>query len=326
LYHDSQLPPATPPRKPRVVAIGECMVELSRTVLGGRSWAVGHGGDSYNVAAYMHRLGLDTAYVTALGRDSFSDELREAFAEEGIDTTHVLTHPTRNVGMYAIRVDEGGERSFTYWRSDSAARALFECEGASEAISAAREADLLYVSAITLSLFGSAGRMQLGTLAASVRRNGGRVAFDTNYRVAGWPDVETARRTIAEFGRHVDIVLPTLADDSLLFGDRDAEACARRWHDAGATEVVVKLGEKGALLSADRKTTMQPPILSGPVRDTTGAGDSLNAAYLAARLYGIPPEQAIVRGVTLAGAVIGQPGAIIPRYQMPLRLLAETHG
>ncbi len=308
----------------RVFAIGECMVELSRTVLGGKSWSVGLGGDSYNVAAYMHRLGCNTAYVTALGKDSFSDDLRAAFAEEGVDTTHVLTHPTRSAGLYAIRVNEQGERSFTYWRGESAARSLFECPGAGDAIAAARDADLLYVSGITLSLFGSAGRMQLGTLAGSVRRNGGRVALDTNYRAVGWPDVDTARRAISEFARHADILLPTFHDDQAVFGDRDPEACARRWHDAGAAEVVVKLGEQGAMLSVDRQTHRQPAILSGPVRDTTGAGDSLNAGYLAARLHGLSPTEALLRGATLAGAVIGQPGAIIPRYQMPLRLLAET--
>lgn len=305
--------------KPRVHSIGECMVELSRTVLGGRSWNLGHGGDSYNVAAYMNRLGCDVAYVTALGSDEFSADLRAAFTEEGVDTRHVLSHPTRTVGLYAIRVDERGERSFTYWRGESAARALFECDGVAAAMADARTTNCLYVSGITLSLFGIAGRMELEQTAAAVRRNGGIVAFDTNYRPRGWASVEAARAAITDFARHASILLPTLEDDQALFGDRDADSCAARWHGLGVGEVVVKLGSDGAYVSADGRGIQVRPTEVFEARDTTGAGDSFNAGYLSARLGGHSPEAAAQRGNMLAGVVVRHAGAIIPKLAMPLQ-------
>lgn len=295
------------------------MVELSRTVLGGRSWNLGHGGDTYNVAAYMNRLGCAAAYVTALGSDEFSADLRAAFVEEGVDTRHVLYHPTRTVGLYAIRVDERGERSFTYWRGESAARALFDCPGAAEAMADARTSDCLYVSGITLSLFGIAGRMELEQTAAAVRRNGGMVAFDTNYRPRGWANVEAARAAMTDFARHASIILPTLDDDRALFGDSDAPSCASRWHDLGIGEVVVKLGSDGAYVSADGRGIRVRPAEIFEARDTTGAGDSFNAGYLSARLTGHGPEEAVQRGHKLAGVVVRHAGAIIPKLAMPLQ-------
>ena len=81
-----------------------------------------YGGDTLNTAIHLARAGHDIAYVTAVGTDPISDALVAAWAAEGIDTRHVLRHPDRNPGIYAIYLDEQGERSFLYWRDRSAAR------------------------------------------------------------------------------------------------------------------------------------------------------------------------------------------------------------
>jgi 2-dehydro-3-deoxygluconokinase len=49
------------------------------------------------------------------------------------------------------------------------------------------------------------------------------------------------------------------------------------------------------------------------VVDTSGAGDSFNGAYLAARLHGQDPMEAAKAGLAMAAKVVAQPGAIIPR-------------
>jgi 2-dehydro-3-deoxygluconokinase len=51
--------------------------------------------------------------------------------------------------------------------------------------------------------------------------------------------------------------------------------------------------------------------------DTTAAGDSFNAGYLAARINGAMPRDAAAAGHRLAGAVIMAPGAVIPKDAMP---------
>ena len=302
-----------------IVCFGECMVELSKTMLGGKSWAMGYAGDTYNVAVYAQRLGVPTAYMTAIGNDEFSNEMFAEWQGEGVDTSLVLRHPDRIAGLYAIRVDAIGERSFTYWRSHAAAREFFVCAGADRALAQASQAPMLYLSGITLSLFTPDERFRIMTLARAVRQNGGKVAFDTNYRAKGWPDPAEARATFTAFGRLANIVLPTLEDDRSLFGDAGAEGSARRWLDLGAGEVAVKLGGDGAFVATPDAQRHVAARAVANVNDTTGAGDSFNAAYLVHRHCGKDPWEAAKAGTMLAARVIQHPGALLPRALMPLR-------
>lgn len=300
---------------PRAVAVGECMLELVRRDPG--LWGMQHGGDSFNVATYLARLGIDTAFLTALGTDHFSDGLRAAWEGEGIDLSLVATIADRVPGLYAIETDAAGERSFTYWRDRSAARALFTAPGIDTLLAGAAACDLLYLSGITLSLFDAKGRARLADLASTVRANGGRIAFDSNYRPRGWPNADDARTAITAFAPLVDIALPTLEDEASLFGDHDAGGCAQRWLAAGTAIVVVKQGPDGALLATTGERSPIDTALIERPRDTTGAGDSFNGAFLAALLRGVSAYDAVAAGHRLAATVIAHPGAIIPRDAMP---------
>lgn len=295
----------------RVVSFGECMLELSRQPDGTSRLAFG--GDSLNTAVYMARLGCDVAYATALGSDPWSDELRSAWAEEGIDLGLVLTDPDRSPGLYAIRTDDSGERTFTYWRDRSAARNFFHLEGVPQAKAAMQAADLFYLSGITLSLFDEADRAAIHDIARRVKARGGRIAFDPNYRPRNWLSEEAAREAVLAFMPLVDIALPTFEDEQALWGDASTEETVRRWRQAGAATVVVKQGADGALV-ADRHGARM--VGTQPVRpvDTTGAGDSFNAAFLHGLLQGESPDDAARAGNVLAGCVIAHRGAILPRY------------
>lgn len=303
-----------------VVAVGECMIEISRLggdEGGGTGWRLQHGGDTLNVATYLARLGTPVAYMTALGADSFSQAMRGAWTAEGIDTRLVLTHAQRLPGLYAIETDAAGERRFHYWRDQSAARALFDCEGIDGALAAAATASLLYLSGITLSLFGADGQARLLALCRAVRAGGGRVAFDTNYRPRGWASADAARAAIAAIMPLVDLALPTFDDEAALWGDAAPAACLARWQAAGVADVAIKLGPQGAMILEDGASNVVPVRVEASPRDTTGAGDSFNAAYIAARLDGLPPRLAAQHGNRLAAEVVRHPGAIMPAAMMP---------
>lgn len=296
---------------PQVVAIGECMLELSRH---GEDWRLGMGGDSFNTVVTLARAGLRAAYLTALGDDPFSGRLRTEWAAEQLDPSFVLTAAGRLPGLYAIQTDAAGERSFHYWRDSAAVRQLFRLPEVGDLLERAAGSPLLYLSGITLSLFDAADRQRLVDLAAAVRRNGGRVAFDPNYRPRGWPDGPAAARAAIEaLAPHVDIALPTFEDEAALYGDVDVNATIERWQRWGAAEVVVKQGADGCRL-ATATGQVDVPALPGirPI-DTTGAGDAFNGAYLAARLQGLDPTQAARRAHQLAALVIQHRGAILPR-------------
>ena len=294
-----------------VLALGEGMIEIA-----GPSGAMTQrfGGDVMNTAVYLARLGTPVSFGTALGCDPFSDEMLAMLSAEGVGVNEVHRDPAKLPGLYLIRTDAHGERRFTYWRSDSAARAFFRGDDVGARVAAMLAgAGVLYLSAITLSLLTDKGRAALAGVASDFRASGGDVVLDTNYRPAGWPSREAAATAMQDFGAAATMALPTFDDDALLFGDKTPEDCAARWRGAGARIVAVKCGAEGVFVSSDDGDVMvAPDRVVAPV-DTTGAGDSFNAAFLAALHRGETARAAAAHGNALAGRVIAHPGAIIPR-------------
>jgi 2-dehydro-3-deoxygluconokinase len=294
----------------RVVAAGECMLELARH---DALWQMAPAGDSYNTALYLARLGANVRYLTALGTDPFSDEMLAQWRGEQLDTSLVLRDPERLPGLYAIRTDSRGERSFYYWRQHSAVRRLLQLKGIDAAMAAAADCDLLYLTGITLSLFEAPERGCWAELAAAVRQRGGHVAFDPNYRPRGWRDAAEARTAIAQLAPSVSILLTTDEDERALYGHASAPESMAYWSEAGVNEIVVKQGAAGATGRHGSSDVAVPVPAKVQMVDSTGAGDSFNAAYLMARLRGTGIADAILAGHRLAGQVVQVRGAILPR-------------
>jgi 2-dehydro-3-deoxygluconokinase len=306
-----------------VASIGECMVELSPRP--GGLYGLGFGGDTLNTAVYLARLGVGVDYLTALGDDGFSTRMLAAWQAEGVGTALVPRLAGRLPGLYLIERDESGERRFHYWRDRAPARELFAVPQSEAILAALPGYGLIYFSGISLSLYGEAGRQRLLDGLDRARAGGVRIAFDTNYRPRGWAGAEAARAAMNAALARVDIALCSLDDERAVHGDADAAAAAGRLHAAGVGEVVIKLGAEGALIAPGEGAARTVPAirLDQPVVDTTAAGDSFNAAYLAARLAGRDPADAARAGHRLAAEVVRHPGAIIPREAMPPDLAAE---
>jgi 2-dehydro-3-deoxygluconokinase len=304
--------------KIRIASIGECMIELNH--LDASTLALAYGGDTLNTALYLARSGpadrFSVDYVTALGDDPYSEAMLAGWQAEGIGTAQVARLPGKLPGLYIIRLDDKGERRFFYYRSAAAARFLFADDATAAQLAELPGYDLVYFSAITLSILGPPARDRLFAALGALRRRGGRVAFDSNFRPSGWPDLAIARATVERFLDVVDIALPTFDDEQKLFGDAEPAGTAARYAASAVGEVVVKLGAEGCLVAAGggMQRVAAPPAR---VVDTTAAGDAFNAGYLAARLLGREPGAAALVGHRLAGTVVGHKGAIIPRAAMP---------
>jgi 2-dehydro-3-deoxygluconokinase len=304
----------------RVACIGECMIELRQT--SGVELSRGYGGDTLNTAVYLARLGLAVDYVTALGDDSISEEMVGGWAAEGVGTRWVARLPGKLPGLYMIQTDEAGERRFYHWRESSAVRSLMSLPQTEEILDALAGYDLVYLSAITLSLYDESGRRRLIAALDSARRRAVRIAFDTNFRARGWPDLEIARRAYQDAVDIADIVLASTEDLSALYpGENSDELLARM----PGGEAVMKLAEPACIVRFAGQSRL---VAADPVRDavvdTTAAGDSFAAAYLAARLGGADPVAAARAGHRLAGAVVCHRGAIIPLTAMPDRILCGS--
>ncbi len=294
----------------RIASIGECMVELREGKTG--HFTQGFGGDTLNTAVYLSRLGLETSFVTALGDDPWSDAMLAAWKAEGVDTSLVSRVPDRMPGIYAIQTDEAGERRFSYWRDNSPAREIFAHENTRLAQSLL-QFEWIYFSGVTLSLYGPEGRLRLFDYLQRANDAGAWIVFDTNFRKSVWPDRAQAHAAFRQAMAMADILFASWDDMQGVFGP-SGEAL---FNAADCVEKVLKLPDASARLVWRGKEEIVAPLPVKKIVDTTAAGDSFAAAYLAARIAKKSPLMAAAAGHRLANKVIQQPGAIIPRDKMP---------
>lgn len=288
----------------RILALGEVMIELSGA--GPQMWRQGLAGDTFNTAFYLAALRPEwrLSYATRLGMDKLSDSAVATIAAAGIDTAPITRDPARTIGLYMIAL-ENGERSFSYWRSHSAARLM--AEDADWLRDTFDAVDVIYLSGITLAILSPEARARV--LAALEGRD---VVFDPNIRPRLWESATALQDTITQASSLSRIVLPSFDDEAAAFGDPSPEATAARYSKAGAAEVVVKNGNAPLALMLHGQSLVAPAPAPVTPTDTTGAGDSFNAGYLAARLGGADPVVAVAAGQRLAALVVQHPGALLP--------------
>ncbi len=292
----------------RLLGIGECMIEMAPT--GEGTFAMGFAGDTFNTCWYARRLAgpeLRVGYLTAVGDDEPSQRMEQFMRDAGVEPEFTV-RSGGSVGLYMISLKDG-ERSFSYWRSTSAARTLADDL---EALPDMGEGDVALVSGITLAILPEAGRTRLLEVLGEARARGVRVAFDPNIRPKLWESAEAMRHWVMAAAGVCDIALPSHEDESTHFGDPDASATASRYAEAGASLVVVKDGAGPVMLLTPEGQDSVTPEEVETVVDTTAAGDSFNAGFLVALLDGKPVTEAARAGCALSARVIAARGALVP--------------
>jgi len=296
----------------KVALFGECMLELNGTAFGAMQQS--YGGDTFNTAVYLSRCGagvIKTWYATALGDDPLSLELERRWAQDGLALDLVRHIPGRLPGLYQIQLDSHGERRFSFWRDNSAAKAYFEVP---ETPLEARigEWDAFYFSGISLAILPTEGRHRLLSFAQALRTRGATVVFDNNYRPSLWPDIAVARDSFSRAFAVADTALITADDHQALFGLTSLERAVAAAQELKVPEVVIKRGAAPTLVRSGSSDWHSVPTQTvANVVDTTAAGDSFAAGYLSRRLRGSPPQDAAQFGNRLAARVIAHRGAII---------------
>ena len=306
----------------KIAVIGECMIELSQK---GAEVSRGFGGDTLNTSVYIARQvapeALTVNYVTALGTDSFSQQMLEAWQSEHVETSLIQRMENRLPGLYYIETDSTGERTFYYWRNEAAAKFWLESEAAAAICEALATFDYLYLSGISLAILSPTSREKLLSLLRECRANGGKVIFDNNYRPRLWASREETQQVYQQMLQCTDIAFLTLDDEDALWGEKPVEDVIARTQAAGVSEVVIKRGAESCLVAITGEAAIEVPavkLAKEKVIDTTAAGDSFSAGYLAVRLTGGTPEASAQRGHLTASTVIQYRGAIIPREAMPV--------
>ncbi|WP_215402597.1 sugar kinase [Vibrio gigantis] len=307
-----------------IAIIGECMIELN-----GKPFSSMHqtfGGDTLNAAVYLSRgceANLDkddikVSYVTALGADPISKGMLERWQREGVSTDLVLQDSQRTPGLYLIQLDEAGERTFLYWRNQSAARYLLQHPDFNQIKQALRNVDMVFLSGITLAILPEQDRIELLNILVELKTQGVEIAFDSNFRPALWPQDEnqTVKNSYQAMYTLTDLALVTFDDEQLIWGDTSPEQTIERLTALGVKRCIVKLGADGCLIQDSGTASAPRAVPTHPVEnvvDTTSAGDSFNGGFLSAYLAGEDLVTSCQRGNTMAGVVIQHRGAIIAK-------------
>jgi 2-dehydro-3-deoxygluconokinase len=299
----------------RMLSIGECMVELMQAE--GDLLRKGYAGDTFNTAYYA-RLFLpadwSVDYFTAVGTDTVSDEMLAFIESTGVGTGHIRRVEGRSPGLYMIHLKDG-ERSFSYWRSVSAAKTL--ADDADHLRTAIEASDVIVFSGITLAILAPDA---VETLLSELRRakaSGKTVVFDPNIRPRLWDDKTRMLETITSGARASSLVMPSFDDEATHFGDADIAATIARYGALGVDNIVVKDGPNGITLAfKGMPQTFVPAATVAKVVDTTSAGDSFNGAFLAHYVEHENPLEAAAFAAGIAAGVIGHHGALVAREKL----------
>ena len=297
--------------------MGEPMLEFNEQPTGAdgrRLYLEGYGGDTSNAAVAAARQGARAAYVTAVGRDPAGERFMELWRREDVDVSGVKRSDERPTAVYFVTHGKAGHE-FLYYRRDSAASFIGPAD-VPEAMIA--EAKIFYASGISQAISASAADAVFHAIAIA-RRNGVRVAYDTNYRPRLWPPARAAAVIHAAIAAS-DIALPGIDDALALTGLTDTDAIADFYLRLGPKIVVLKMGAAGALLATPDERVRIPPFPCTPV-DATGAGDTFCGSFLARIIAGDAPAPAARYAAAAAALKTQGYGAVAP-IPRPAEVLA----
>lgn len=294
-----------------VALLGEVMIELSTH--GADQAKLGVAGDTYNTAVALAQLGQSAKYFTALGDCAFSQRIKTAIDDWQVDGSVIVTNPSATPGLYAIVNDDVGERSFSYWRDNSAAKQWLSSRSAFEQIlPTLQQSSVVYWSGITLALMSQSVRERFFDWLAVYRSEGGVVCFDSNYRPKLWAAEDDMRTTYESAIAVADMYLPSIEDGQAIHGKFTTEVAKGFIQQFGLQHVVITNDDKATWLSQEQVSDI-PLTFASSIQDATGAGDAFSGGLLAALLQGAPMPQAINFAHEVASAVVQTQGAILPK-------------
>ena len=290
---------------------GECLIELK--TLKPNLFEQSYAGDIYNSAVYMKRAfpALSVNVITTVGTDAFSNEMVERFSHEHLSTEWVFRSKQKIPGLYHIQTDASGERTFNYWRNDSAAKQTMDFFK-DEHLQQFTKQDMFFFSGISLAILPEEKREAFWSRLKKLSDSGVTIVFDPNYRANLWSSTEDASTQIKKAFAHACIALPGVDDLATLLDLHTGAQVAEFCQCYELQELVIKNGPESVVTVAQGNTTEHHITPVVKVVDTTSAGDAFNGVYLGARLSKQSINKAVQLAATAAATVIQHPGAIIP--------------
>lgn len=233
------------------------------------------------------------------------------FEQEQIETELVAEIENKQVGLYMIKTHIDGERNFTYWRGNSAAKQVLTHLSYIQQVELENNTDIFYFSGISLAVLDQNDRTLFWNLLVLLKRRGTKIVFDTNYREKLWLNVTDAKDQYQKAFSFSDVVFPGGEDFSLLYGIDTIDAIAAYLQPYAIEEMVLKNGIEGMLCVSNQQREFVRVVPVESVIDTTSAGDAFNAGYLAAKLNGKNMTESAAFAASISAFVIQHRGAIV---------------
>lgn len=269
-----------------------------------------HGGKGSNQAVAAARAGADVSFFTLLGNDAFAASALALWQEEGINSL-ARTVGDEGTGAASISVDTGTGNN-----------CVFVYPGASRLMST-EDIDSIAakIAAAAVFVVQLEQPLQVALRGLQCARENGVISILNPAPAADLPD---------EIYGYCDYILPNESEASLLSGmtvnsRETAEAAAKALLDRGAKNVIVTLGEQGALLCNHDEIHLEPAVITGQCVDTTGAGDAFIGGFAAGMAQGMMVREAMRFAATLAGISVTRHGAAasMPRLSEIIEILAS---
>jgi 2-dehydro-3-deoxygluconokinase len=297
-----------------LVTVGEVLLRLSvrppERIETARALDVQIGGAEANVAAACARLGMTTAWISALPADAWGERVRRELAGHGVDCGQVRMVAGARLGLYFLEYGVAPRPvRVLYDRRDSAFARLRPEEVDWEPV---RRARVVHLTGITPALGPTARALSERALGEA-----GSVSFDVNYRAALWPPAE-ARTWLEGVLPAVRFLFVGREEAGTIFGlegeaERVVEGLGRRTPKAVVTLLMGDEGsvtlDGGQLVRPRRRPAVQ-------VVDPIGAGDAYVAGFLWAVQRGCDLHETVDRAGAVAAlkcSIWGDIARISPR-------------
>jgi 2-dehydro-3-deoxygluconokinase len=313
-----------------IACVGEALIVLSAErgpLETAQSFVRGAAGAEVNVATTIAALGISTSIITRVGDDGFGRYLTTHLAEAGVDTSAIITDPTRPTGLYIKERGSGSthpgdlpreDSRMLYYRRGSAGGALAVDDLRQAAVQQVLDrADVVHLSGITPALSETARHT-----VAALMHGPHRCSFDLNYRPALWEDPETAAEVLADCVRASDIVLMGMDEAAAAFGAASAREIRTEFPEP---EYLVVKNDSHHVTGFHKDDAVEVPALTVDVVEKIGAGDGFASGFLTGIITGTSTEHALRMGhICAAAALSSTKDAAQPALGEVERLLSLT--
>lgn len=231
------------------------------------------GGAPFNVACAAAKFGANSSFVGCVGNDTVGNFLKKFVNKQGLSCSYVKKDSTVNTTLAFVELDKTGERSFCFYRKNTADYRLPEVPD-----EIFEQADIVHIGSLMLS--EKQGEEYALRLAERAKKANKLISFDVNFREDIFRDTQAA---VAVYKRLIEKA------DIVKFSEEETDIFTKEYVE-GLTEklVCISLGANGSEWRYQGKAKQVASIPVKPV-DTTGAGDAFYAGVLS-QIDGIKRE------------------------------------